>query len=173
MMSESMRNKSDNSQQLEEIADTSRKLVSNISEIIWSLNPENNSLDEFLGYLREQLHKLLQYSGIEYEIDFPENGKHVSLNNSQKRNLLLITKEIVHNAIKHSKATQVFISCNQDKNSLQFVIKDNGRSFDPTIKFKGNGLSNIRRRVTELAGNLTIDSSNGSGTTFTYGISLN
>ena len=173
MMSESIRNKDENTQQLEEIANTSRKLVSNISEIIWSLNPENNSLDEFLGYLREQLYKLLQYSGIHYEIDFPENGKKVLLNNAQKRNLLLITKEIVHNAVKHSGASRILICCNQEGNSLQFIIKDDGRSFDPAMKYKGNGLSNIRRRITELSGNLAIDSSNGSGTTFTYGISLN
>ncbi len=157
--------------QIDEIANTSRKLVSNISEIIWSLNPENNTLDQFLGYLREQLHKLLQYSGINYEIDFPENGHNILLNNAQRRNLLLITKEIVHNAVKHSKATQISISCRKEMDALKFVVKDNGCSFDPSIRSKGNGLHNIRRRITELSGNLSIDS--GSGTTFSYDISLN
>ena len=173
MMTEAVRIKDGNKEQLDEIANTSRKLVGNISEIIWSLNPENNTLDQFLGYLREQLHKLLQYSGISYEIDFPENGSTVLLNNAQRRNLLLVTKEIVHNAVKHSRATQILITCKQEPDSLKFIVKDNGCSFDASIKTKGNGLHNIRRRMTELSGNLNIDSSLTKGTTFEYNVSLN
>jgi signal transduction histidine kinase len=88
LMSEAAKLHQQNIQPLEEIAGTSRKLVGSINEIIWSLNPENQSLAQLLAYLREQLHQLLEYSGINYKIDFPENNEAVILTNAQRRNLV-------------------------------------------------------------------------------------
>lgn len=171
LMSEAAKRSEENKQQLDEIANTSRKLVGNMSEIIWSLNPENNSLEQLLGYMREQLHQLLEHSGIDYSIDFPEGKNEISLDNAQRRNLLLINKEIVHNAVKHSKATQLSINCKQKNSFLEFVIGDNGLGFDTTKTFRGHGLQNIRRRIAELGGTLQIESTE-QGSVFSYRIPL-
>lgn len=157
---------------IKEIADTSRKLIGSMNEIIWSLKPENNTLEQLLAYLREQLNKLLEYSNIQYEINFPENGKGIYLNNSQLRNLFLVTKEIVHNSIKHSKAKNIRIKCIQQENKLVFSIEDDGVGFDTTKQFTGNGLRNIHRRIEELGGSLSVSSSPGNGAHFYYTITF-
>jgi len=170
LMSEAAKLHQQNIQPLEEIAGTSRKLVGSINEIIWSLNPENQSLAQLLAYLREQLNQLLEYSGINYKIDFPENNEAVILTNAQRRNLLLVTKEIVHNAIKHSKARNIKIRCKKEESSIVFDITDDGIGFDVSGNGSGNGLRNIRRRIEELGGELLIQTNTGAGSQFNYSI---
>jgi signal transduction histidine kinase/ligand-binding sensor domain-containing protein len=156
---------------MNQIADVSRQLVGSMSEIIWSMNPENNTAEQLLSYLREQLNKLLEYSDIQYSIDFPESIDTIFLNNAQRRNLLLVTKEIVHNAIKHSRAKNIFISCIAVGRQLRFIIRDDGIGFDPSSKTNGNGLRNIRRRIKELDGELQVESS-AAGTVFSYSLEV-
>jgi signal transduction histidine kinase/ligand-binding sensor domain-containing protein len=167
LMSEAAKRETTNTGPLNEIANMSRQLVGSMSEIIWSLNPGNNTVEQLLSYLREQVNKLLEYSGIRYTIDFPDNGRAILLNNAQRRNLLLVTKEIVHNAIKHSKAANIAINCSIDGNRLSFTVSDDGKGFDTAAKSNGNGLRNIRRRIEELNGILEIKSS-PLGTIFHY-----
>lgn len=170
LMSEAAKNPEKGVKPIEEIAGTSRKLISSINEIIWSLHPENQSLEQLLAYLREQLHQLLEYSGIEYSIGFPENGRHILLSNAQRRNLLLVTKEIVHNAVKHSKAKHIEVVCRINKSGIAFTISDDGIGIPVSSKGSGNGLRNIRKRIEELNGELLVQSEKGSGSRFFYTI---
>jgi signal transduction histidine kinase len=172
MLSETAKANEQNKEQLDKIINTSRRLVNDMSEIIWSMNPGQNTLDQMLAYLREQLRQLLEYSGIAYKIEFPENGAGILLSNAQKRNLLLAAKEIVHNAVKHSKATNLSVAAQQTKSLLRFVISDDGCGFDTNKPSPGNGLKNIRRRIEELGGSLQIESAPGKGSRFMYEIPL-
>lgn len=161
MMSESAKhNKSaTGNRELEDIADTSRRLVSSMSEIIWSLNPENKTLDQLFAYMREQLHKQLEYSEISYTLDLPEGYGTVQLRNEQRRNILLVTKEMVNNAIKYSEASSLSISASVTGQQVIFTVTDNGRGFDSQELSGGNGLRNIRHRVEELGGQLELRTS--------------
>ncbi|MBC7887787.1 MAG: tetratricopeptide repeat protein [Ferruginibacter sp.] len=154
------------------IATTSRKLINNMSEIVWSLNPENKSLDLLLAYLREQLNKLLEYSDIDFTISFPEIHSDVILSNEQKRNILLTTKEIVHNAVKYSKAKNITVTASLNSGILVFDIADDGCGFDATASFSGNGMKNIKQRIQEIGGELHIQSTVGTSTAFSYSIPL-
>ncbi len=170
MMSESAKhNKSaTGNRELEDIADTSRRLVSSMSEIIWSLNPENKTLDQLFAYMREQLHKQLEYSEISYTLDLPEGYGTVQLRNEQRRNILLVTKEMVNNAIKYSGASSLSISASVTGQQVIFTVTDNGRGFDSQELSGGNGLRNIRHRVEELGGQLELRTSPGEGCYYRY-----
>jgi signal transduction histidine kinase len=171
LMSESAKTKS-STIELDEIAQTSRQLVSNMSEIIWSLNPENKTLEQTMAYLREQIHRQVEHSGMNYTIRLPENGKDISLSNEQRRNILLVTKEIIHNAVKHSKARNIELFASLQDNQLNFAVKDDGIGFMPAVKFAGNGLKNIRHRIEELKGSIEIESAPGQGSRFLYSVPL-
>jgi signal transduction histidine kinase len=157
---------------LSAIAATSRKLISNMSEIVWSLNPENKTLDQLLSYLREQLNNLLEYSSIQYNIQFPGMALPIALSNEQKRNIILATKEIVHNAVKYSKAKNITVTASIQPTLLQFEIADDGCGFDVSGSFSGNGLRNIQQRINEIGGTLTITSGNGQGSRFVYSLPI-
>lgn len=157
--------------QIEEIAETCRRLVGNMGEIVWSLNPENNSLELLLSYMREELHKLLEYSGISYNLVLPDDNNLI-LNNQQRRNILMVAKEAVHNAVKYSCARNINIFASLKNNTLNFIITDDGKGFNETTGRKGNGIKNMRQRIAELGGNLSITSNEETGTTVQFYINI-
>lgn len=172
LMSESAKNKSKGygDKELEGIAEASRKLVNNMSEIIWSLHPENRTLDQLFAYLREQLNKLLEYSGMEYSIHFPEHTTAVLLSNEQRRNLLLVVKEIVHNSVKYSGAKKLSVMAVLKEQILHVEIQDNGSGYDTRKNYSGNGLKNIHARISELNGILHVESNSENGTKYVFTI---
>jgi len=173
LMSDAAKNKLNvSAKEIEEIALTCRRLVGNMGEIVWSLNPENNSLEALIAYLREELHKLLEYSGIEYSIHLPESGSGILLSNEQRRNILLVTKEVVHNAVKYSHATNIAVHSKILLNNLNVLVKDDGHGFDETMVRKGNGLRNIRQRIQELGGTISINSEAVKGTTVEFNVKI-
>ncbi len=171
LMSESAKMKN-NPQELDDIAQTSRQLVNSMSEIIWSLNPENKTVELLMGYLREQINKQLEYSDMDYSIQLPDTESDIVLSNEQRRNILLVTKEIINNAIKYSSAEKISIKATLDSDQLVFSVQDDGIGFDPGIKSFGNGLKNIKHRITELNGTLSIESSPDKGSSFVYTVPL-
>ncbi|MEI9954991.1 MAG: ATP-binding protein [Ferruginibacter sp.] len=80
----------------------------------------------------------------------------------------MVTKEIVHNAVKHSNATTLIITAALDNNLLSFIITDDGSGFDNRILYSGNGLKNINRRIKELDGEITVRTEKEKGTVFIY-----
>ncbi|RYZ16756.1 MAG: hypothetical protein EOP49_51360, partial [Sphingobacteriales bacterium] len=157
--------------ELADIAGTSRKLISSIGEIIWSLDPESKTLDQLYAYMREQLGQLLEYTDIAYEVDFPDNVPEIGLTSQQKRALLLVTKEAVNNAVKYSQATTLSVTSSVAPHGVSFAVSDNGKGFDPAVAKRGNGLRNMRHRIEELKGSFLLESVPGQ-TTVRYGVPL-
>ena len=174
LMSESVKNKTGagGEKELSDITHTSRQLVNNMSEIIWSLGTENKTLDQLCSYMREQLNKQLEYAGMNYKIELPEYGNDIILSNEQRRNILLVTKEIVNNAIKYSKAKNILIKGEIKNSNLSFIVEDDGRGFEIDKIYRGNGLKNIKTRIEELGGKMESVSEPGKGSRFKYSFSV-
>lgn len=161
-----------NKKELTEIAETSRQLVSSMSEIIWSIDPQHRSLTQLFSYLREQLNKLLEPSGIKYTIMLPDKVDEFLLTSDEKRNVLLITKEVVHNAIKHSQATNIVIKSWIEHDTIHFEISDDGKGFNLNETSLGNGLKNIKHRLEKLNAIYIIDTHPGTGVVTSFSIPL-
>jgi|GEM_PF-1865777 len=173
LMSEIAKSKANISpKELEDIAIACRGLVSNMGEIVWSLNPENNSLEHLIGYMREELYKLLEYSGMEYKIDLPHDSTGIKLTNEQRRNILLVTKEAVNNAIKYSKAKNIDVRASLQNSLLNFSIEDDGVGYDEATVKAGNGLRNIKQRINEMGGELSINSIEGERTSVQFSVKI-
>ena len=174
MMSESARNKGtgNTGKELDDIANTSRKLVSNMSEIIWSLNPDNKTLGQLTAYLRETLNKQLEYAKQTFSIDITEEGGDILLSKEQSRNLFLVIKEVVNNAIKHSESSSIEIKMFLGDGKLHFQVIDTGKGFDIKTTSSGNGLKNIIHRIESLGGEVEINSSAGKGSCIVYWVPI-
>lgn len=159
-------------QKVAEIADISRRLINNMGEIIWSLNRESSSLQELFAYMREHLTDFLDQQPIEFVIDFQKTAANPLLDFKQKRNILLLVKEAVHNAVKHSGATQLHLFAAAEKDWLNCMIRDNGKGFDTTTQSGGNGLKNMQTRAAALDAVLQIDSKPTKGTSVYLSIPL-
>ena len=84
-----------------------------------------------------------------------------------RHNIFLVVKEALTNAFKHAGAKEVRIQAKASVNSLEIVVQDDGRGFNPGSQAhegKQQGLGNMRRRAEAMGGNLTIDTASGKGT---------
>ena len=174
MMSRLVANNRTNAHEHEllEIAETSNKLISNMSDIIWNLNNPLNFVD-FIAHLRERLHKLLEHTNINYQLNLPHITHNSTILNPEKqRNLMLITQEIVPNAIKHSEAKNIEVKLITNHNKLVFTIQDDGKGCDLANVKNGNGLKNIHYRIQQINGKISITNKVNGGCKFVYEVML-
>ncbi|HJS55465.1 MAG TPA: triple tyrosine motif-containing protein, partial [Chitinophagaceae bacterium] len=157
-------------EKLSKIVSSANELIENMNDIVWTMKADNNPVAETLSYIRKHAAEQLEYAGINYEFHFPEI-RSFELTNEQKRNLLLISKEALHNIIKHSHATMVHVRASTENNCFYFAIADNGRGFtENMIQKTGNGLRNMKARAREMGGKLEVI--NKTGTTIKLSLVL-
>jgi signal transduction histidine kinase len=160
-------------QDVNEIGSSTRQLVESMSEIIWTLNPHNDKLENLLAYLREQTQHYFEPLNVNYQISFPETVPDIKLSNEQRRNLFLVSKEALNNALKHSDASSIEFIANATEKKLKFSILDNGKGIDRTTKRAGaNGLRNMQQRMNDIKGEIEWVSKNGNGTRVNYWINF-
>ncbi|KQM78505.1 hypothetical protein ASE74_13455 [Pedobacter sp. Leaf216] len=134
-----------------------------IREIIWSSNAESDHLESLIYFIDEQVRKIFEHTDIVFSSELPEIIPAVELESQSRRDCYLIAKEIGHNVLKHSKATEVKLLIEVEKDQLIFSIKDNGIGFDPAEhKSAGVGMENIRIRAKRLKAGLIIENYRGT-----------
>ena len=155
---------------LTEIGDSARGLLASMREIVWAIDPQRDGLDNLASQIREFASDLLEAQGIKWEFRVPEEINKIKLGPEQRRQLLLIFKEALHNIERHSGCSNVHLSIALLHRRLTAEIRDDGRGFVPpaiqasSANGRGNGLPNMRRRAAQLGGHLDIRSAPGEGT---------
>lgn len=147
------------------IGDTAVQTAEELRDIVWYINPNNDTIIGVHRRLREIADRQLRG----FDIHFQHSeiiGDDLSLLNI-RRNILLTYKEILHNVMKHSRAKNVTITVNHQPGRFTITVADDGVGFDHTKEYSGNGMRSMRKRVAEARGQLTIDSNVGMGTTVT------
>jgi signal transduction histidine kinase len=81
-----------------------------------------------------------------------------------RHNVLLSVKEILNNAIRHGKPSEMLLEVTISGAQLEMLIRDNGCGFNPTLRVSGEGLVNLGRRMEKINGRLRIQSEPGKGT---------
>ncbi len=157
---------------LKKIMETSSDLIENMSNIIWAMKEENDSLQDLMNYLKIYAAEYLESNEIKLQIDMPEISENIEIKGKNRRNIFLIIKEILHNMAKHSKTknAEITINCNS---LLTIEIIDHGVGFscDSVNISKGNGLGNMKYRVESLGGNIECESCE-NGTSYKINIPL-
>lgn len=144
------------------IQEATQSLTEQINEIIWSMNTERDTLDELLTFIRVKIATLLDGNDIIYKIYFPEDIPTITLSGFFRRNMYLLVKEAVHNAIKHSGADCIKIEVEVVPH-LKIRIIDNGDGISiQKQEMMGNGLKNMEQRIRSLSGSWEIFFENGT-----------
>lgn len=151
------------SEYIGKISDNSSRMMEAIDDIVWSINPVNDSMQKIVARMREVATEVLEPKSIEIQFYFDEAIKSISLNMEERRDLFLIFKEAVNNIAKYAKATEVKIQFTLTNDILKLSIQDNGIGFDVEKADNGNGLSNMQKRAEKLGGKLSIESHPGRG----------
>ena len=137
------------------IATSARKLVQTMSEIIWALNPQNDTLENLLAYIREQSYQIFESLEMQFDIEFPDEVPPIKLSNAERRNLYLVTREALNNALKHAGATAIQLRMEITKRNGCFSVTDNGIGMNQVkIKAGSNGLVNMKKRMEDIGGTI-------------------
>jgi signal transduction histidine kinase/ligand-binding sensor domain-containing protein len=154
------------------ISRAAREVSQTLDEIVWAVNPGNDTLERLVGYLSDYAAEYLAAAGIRLSQDLPENIPAAPIASDARHSLLLAAKEALNNAVKHAAATEIKLSIVLEPASLRIQIADNGRGFDSAARTTGHGLSNMRERLTALGGACQIESAPNQGTRVTFTLPL-
>ncbi|MBI4324192.1 MAG: ATP-binding protein, partial [Chloroflexi bacterium] len=143
-----------------------RRLIGATDEVIWTADPENDTLPNLVSFLGDYLERSLASTGVGYRLEVTPDLPDVPVAAQSRHNLLLAVKEAINNALRHAGAKIVRMEIDAQDARLKVRISDNGRGFDPGApRSRGKGLENIKSRIALLNGNAEILSEVGKGTT--------
>ena len=168
LLTEVVKQKSDNGSGnlLSSIADIARESVASMNDIVWAISPEHDSLLDLTRRMRQHAEEVFTLREIDLKFDAPPAESGLKLSVGVRRDLLLIFKEAVNNAAKHSDCSRVEINFDCRNSILNLQIEDDGKGFEVDPEGEGQGLRSMTRRARALGGNLTIDSRNGTTVKF-------
>ncbi|NOS69107.1 MAG: hypothetical protein HOP33_04175 [Verrucomicrobia bacterium] len=156
---------------LNQIFATAGGLARQLNEIVWAVNPANDTLEQFTSYICKFAQHYLSLVGIRCRLDFPDFVPNYPLPAPERHNLFLATKEALHNIVKHAQAGQVWLRLKLDADVLTLLIEDDGKGCDAeatpvTIpNVAGDGLFNMQKRMEQIGGRFTKQNRSGGGTT--------
>jgi two-component system sensor histidine kinase DesK len=133
-------------------------------EIIWASNPANDNLKSMLGFMRQYVDRFFDGTQIRSVINFPNEVGEVSLHPEVRRNLFLILKESLNNAVKYSGSDRVEIDFQAENEKFQLRIKDYGKGLEDKIKDEfSSGMRNMQMRAEQIRSFFKLISAPGQG----------
>lgn len=150
---------------LGEIDHRARELVLALDEIVWAVQPKNDTVSSLARYLCQFAQHSLQPANIDCRLEVTSNLPDVPVNAEQRHQLFLAFKEALHNVIQHSGAAQVRLEIPATEQTFTVILADDGRGFIPGTEREGaDGLMNMRERLQGLGGKCEITSEPARGT---------
>ncbi|MCH5598343.1 tetratricopeptide repeat-containing sensor histidine kinase [Niabella ginsengisoli] len=166
IFSELLRRKNGNDSQdlLTKIEANAKDTLEALDDIIWLVKPSNDKFSNLSMHIREFSIPLFESKDICFDIDFPDAISEAPLPMETRRNIFLIIKESVNNLVKYAECTEASIKASYDGSDLCFIIKDNGKGFDPAKLTNRNGLKNLKARASQINAEIQINAAPGKGT---------
>ena len=139
------------------------EMVNKLSDIVWLINPEQDTILELIARLGEYGKQMTQASNMQMKMDLPAglSGIHIPL--EARRNIYLICKEAINNAVKYSHARFVELYVKMSGDHMVFAVNDDGNGFDLGSVERGNGLKNMQIRAKEIGAVFQMESSPYTG----------
>ncbi|MBA4146479.1 MAG: hypothetical protein H0X66_00060 [Verrucomicrobia bacterium] len=159
--------------QLDGITHKARQVATAMDEIVWTVNPKNDSLPDLASYICDYTREFLGAARIRCRIDVNDHLPPEPVTAQQRHNLFMAVKEALNNAVKHSGATEVWLRISWLANQLAVTVEDNGRGFvSADVRSGGNGLQNMRSRLESIQGRVEFASELEQGTKVVFVLPL-
>ena len=152
--------------ELKRIGESARNMVADLREIVWAIDPGADRTADVVSRMRDVAASLLHDVKVTFDVHAVDASGRITM--EVRRDLLLLYKEILHNIAKHAEATEVHITLQVHRGSLELTVADNGVGFSPNGSRAGTGLKSLTERAGRLGGELQLDSEPGRGTTVRF-----
>ena len=155
------------------LADDIERIASEASrslgDIVWSIDPHHDSVAGLTERVRAHAERMLKWSKVAHSIDCAHEGADRTLDPAVKRDIYLIFREALNNAIKYAKAAHIRVMFRTSATRAEFRVEDDGIGMDAN-RGHGNGMGNMQARAERLGGTLQVRSGAGTGTLLTFAV---
>jgi signal transduction histidine kinase len=159
---------------VKEISDTARETIRSFEEIVWAVNPRNDTLADLIHYLCRYAEDYFESSRVQCAFDLPPEIQTVVLPTEVRHQVFLAAKEALNNVLKHSNAGRVQVHLAVGADEFKIIIEDDGCGFDtgapPKRPGGGNGLENMRERLQGIGGRFDCNSQFNQGTRIVFNV---
>ncbi|GAB2643896.1 ATP-binding protein [Emticicia sediminis] len=149
---------------MQQVSSDAREVIDKMDDIIWTINPQNDSLHNLETRLKTYAIPIFESKEIEFNIDFSAISDNIKIDISKRRDIYLILKEAINNLVKYSNSKNAVIGAKFENKFIVFEIVDNGIGFDINAESQRNGLKNMKMRADKIGAILNINSIIGKGT---------
>jgi ligand-binding sensor domain-containing protein/signal transduction histidine kinase len=157
---------------LSKMGENSRDMVNSISDIVWAINPENDEGSRLVQRMENHARDICAAKNIRLVFEADEKIKNIQLPLEHRKNIYLIFKESLNNALKYAAANSISIFIGIVDNKINLTIADDGKGFNAATVKNGNGLKNLYARATEIHGEIKITAAEDKGTSIALTCSL-
>ncbi len=145
---------------LENISTFTKWTIQELRDTIWAMNSSEIHFEDLELQVLNFINKAKDStSEIEFVFNIDDDDNNIVFNSLQGMNIYRTIQEAINNSIKHARPTQIKIEMCNINMTIQICISDNGLGFDVSTLEKGNGLNNMRKRIEEIGGKCSIESS--------------
>jgi signal transduction histidine kinase len=148
---------------LERMRNNARETMDKMGDIVWMIKPGETEAASLKQRMERFAYEICSAKNIGLSLRLDDLEK-IKLSMDQRKNIYLVFKEALNNAVKYSGTERIAVSTGIQNRALVLEVRDEGEGFDTSLVQKGNGLDNIKNRAAELGGKLEIDSTPGEGT---------
>jgi ligand-binding sensor domain-containing protein/signal transduction histidine kinase len=151
----------------QQISHTARETTRSLDEIVWAVNPANDTLEGLANYACKYAQEYLALAGLRYRAEVPTHLPRTDIPPEVRHNVFLAFKESVNNVVKHAHASEAWIRLRLSPGKFILEIEDNGRGLgglDPKAAQMRNGLRNMRKRMEDIHGEFSISPGANGGT---------
>lgn len=155
------------------IAATARDTIRAMDEIVWAINPRNDTLKEMADYLVYFTKDLLASTTIACKLEVPLNLPDIPVATEVRHSLFMVVKEALNNAVKHAAPKMIRLALEVAENQISIVVADDGKGFllDQATGV-GNGLENMQKRLSAIGGGVTFSTLPGKGTSVRFHVPI-
>ncbi|HET7899533.1 MAG TPA: ATP-binding protein, partial [Flavisolibacter sp.] len=158
------RSEKDSDTYLQQIKENVAHVIASLDDLVWSINPKNDSTEQFIHRMKNYAVPLLRAVRIQCHFSYDPQLLHQKLTLNTKRNLYLLFKEMVNNVAKHSRCYHCVIRLQYQHGQLCLNVTDDGQGFDPLVyRPDRNGLFTMQDRARRLNGEIEIKSAPARG----------
>jgi len=152
-------------QHAQQITETARDTTRALDEIVWAVNPSNDTLEGLANYACKYAQDYFALAGVSYRAELPTQLPATPILPEVRHNVFLAFKEAVNNVVKHAQAAEAHVKLQLEPGKFILTVTDNGRGLgDVSGKQLRNGLKNMRKRMTDIGGEFEISSAANGGT---------
>lgn len=145
------------------IQESATEMVNKLNDIVWLIKPQNESMEALIGRLNIYAAEMCAAKNIVPDIQVTGEAAGSVPPLEQRKNIYLICKEAINNAVKYSGATVLTMRFFVEEKWLHISIKDNGQGYNPENIKNGNGLENMQNRARQIGASLDILTAPGNG----------